>query len=477
MGTHAFEARSSDGTLLAEEFVSVRERRGDDPVMGFVTSFDESSRPSVLSWLRELRCTAVQVYDWMHTYSSPLAESDQYHDPLGRSINGKELARLIECVKDMGAVAQAYAPVCAADTTFASTHRQWLLYRNDESPESLGTLLEIMDPASHEWQVHWIESYGRAVDELGFDGFHLDTYGYPRNSLNSAGIPVSAERGYAEFIQAVRAARPIEVISFNQVNGVPRDFVAPAAPAFRYVEVWPPNDCWRHLEGLLARSAGSASTNTSALAIYPPVWSGERFEALRTCVITEAVVTMLGSSVLQWGDANGVLRHPYYVDHETLTDDERAMALTWHRMALRCRDLWKTGEDTTWYELSDENAAVTVVSDTVANPEPMGGQLFCRVRRDPRRTVVGLLDLTGSSNGSWRSGTRSGTCRSADVSVLVPSPDMWRAEVATLGVDGGRFVEVQTSITEHREGRAVTCTVSMESGWSVLRLQRIEEST
>ena len=37
--------------------------------MGFVTSFDEMSRPSVLTWLRQLRCTVVQVYDWMESYS------------------------------------------------------------------------------------------------------------------------------------------------------------------------------------------------------------------------------------------------------------------------------------------------------------------------------------------------------------------------------------------------------------------------
>ncbi len=89
----------------------------------------------------------------------------------------------------MGAVAQAYAPVCASDEEFAASHAEWLLYRNDGAPESLGTLLQIMDPASGEWQEHWIESYGRALDELGFDGLHLDTYGYPRAALNDRGEP------------------------------------------------------------------------------------------------------------------------------------------------------------------------------------------------------------------------------------------------------------------------------------------------
>jgi dextranase len=472
VGTHAFAALSDDGELLAEEFLSVRLTRGDDPVMGFATSFDESTRESVLRWLRDLRCTAVQVYDWMESYSSPLAEPGRYHDPLGRSIDRAALENLIAGIKQLGAVAQAYAPVCASDEVFASSHPRWLLYRNDGVPESLGTLLHIMDPANRGWRQHWVESYSRALDALGFDGMHLDTYGYPRAALNVDGESAAIEAGYAEFVASVRRARPDDVISFNQVNGVPRGFVSPASPSFRYEEVWAPNDRWRHLEGLLARSAGNAATTGDVVAIYPPVWSGDREDGLRTCVLTEAVVTTLGASTLQWGDGDAVLRHPYYVDHETLSADERATALEWHRFGLRCRDLWRTGEDTSWYELSDENAAVIVKSSVMTSPEPLGGGLFCRVRRDDQRVVVGLVDLTGSTNGSWSSGTHRGACASAKVSILVDSPEEWIAHVAVLGSNDGHFVDVKTDIGTHREGRAVTVSVPLESGWSVVRLQR-----
>jgi dextranase len=476
-GTHAFAAFSEDGQLLDEEFVGVRLTKGDDPVMGFVTSFDEASRESVLTWLRDLRCTVVQVYDWMETYTSPLASTSHYRDPLGRSIERAALEDLIEGIKDLGAVAQAYAPVCAADDAFASSHPQWLLFRNDGAPESLGTLLQIMNPANPGWQQHWIESYSRGLDALGFDGMHLDTYGYPRAALNVEGEPASVESGYAEFVASVRTARPDDVISFNQVNGVPRGFVTPTSPSFRYSEVWPPNDRWRHLEGLLARSAGNAATTGDVLAIYPPVWLGDRADALRTCVLSEAVVTTLGASTLQWGDADGVLRHPYYVDHEALSGDERATALEWHRFALRCRDLWTTGKDTSWYELTDENAAVIVTSSVLASPEPLGGGLFCRVRRGDDRVAVALVDLTGSADGSWSSGSRRGTCRSAEVSILVDSPEEWCAQVAVLASNGGRFVDVATNATIHREGRAVTIAVPMETGWSVVRLRRVTSLT
>src|SRR6202043_3333088 len=103
---------------------------------------------------------------------------------------------LIRGIRDLGAVAQAYAPVIAADEVVANAHDEWRLYRTDGAPQSLGDLLQIMDPGNGEWQRHWIENYGRAVDELGFNGFHLDTYGYPRVGLTSDGESASIEQGY-----------------------------------------------------------------------------------------------------------------------------------------------------------------------------------------------------------------------------------------------------------------------------------------
>lgn len=473
VGTHALAVYSAAGDITAEEFLSVRESAGDDPVMGFVTSFDDASRPSTLAWLRDLRCTVVQVYDWMEDYGAPLATSRHYHDPLGRPIDRVALSTLIAAIRSMGAVAQAYAPVPAASGALAADHPEWRLLRNDGDPESLGDLLHIMDPGNTGWQRHWVAHYGRAADELGFDGFHLDTYGYPRGALRIDGGSARVEDGYASFVRAVRAARPNDVVSFNQVNGVPRGFATPARPGFRYVEVWPPNDRWRHLEGLLARSAGNQPRRGDTLALYPPVWGGDRVEALRTCVLSEAVATMLGASVLLWGDDDGVLRHPYYVDHERLSGPERDEALTWHRFALRHRDLFTFGLDTSWYELSDENAAVTVTGNVPSSPEPVGESLFVRVRRDDDLITVAVLDLTGSVEGSWATGTRAGQCATADITALVAPVDHWRSEIATLGRNGGRFTAAEPVATSMREGVGLRWTVPLGRGWAILRLDRV----
>jgi dextranase len=467
VGTHAIECWSPDGALLAEDFTTISRSPGDDPVMGFTTSFGTDRVHGVLSWLRQLRCTVVQFYDWMQRYSAPLAMSEEYADPLGRPLRRSSLGRLVAGVRELGAVAQAYAPVCAAEPGFAERQRNWLLFRNDGASQHLGDLLEIMDPGSAGWQDHWLSAYGSAAEAIGFDGFHLDTYGYPRRALDATGTPLPMEVAYQAFAARVRAALPSATLSFNQVNGVPARFTVPAPPAFRYVEVWPPNDRWRHLEGLIARSGGR-DLRPGVLAIYPPVWKGGRAEATRTVALTEAVATVLGAGLLVLGDDVGVLSGPYYPVHERLQEGEAAKILEWHRFALRCRDLFRDGEDTSWCDVGDENGAVRVEGPgVVASPEPTAGTLFVRVARTGPTTAISCLDLSGSAAGSWAEPTTMGKLRGAQIKVLVTAPDRCRAAVAVLGVAGGRFQEVELTPASHREGRAVELRLPIASGWSV----------
>jgi len=469
-GTHAFEAWSG-GQLLGEEFATIDGAAGSPPVMAFATSFVVEKVEEVLSWLRALRCTVVQVYDWMERYSAPLPSAEDYEDPLRRHLSRSALERLVEGIHQMGAVAQAYAPVAAADPVFARAHRDWSLFRSDGAPQTLGDLLDIMDPASTGWQEHWMKSYGGAAEEIGFDGFHLDTYGYPRRAFLQDGSARPMGAAYRAFVDRLRATAPSARLSFNQVNGVPGAFRIPAAPAFRYIEVWPPNDRWRHLESLFARSAGESSAR-GVLALYPPVWKrGLRTAALRTVCLSEAVATSLGSGLLVFGDSAGVLSDPYYPSHEKLRADEAAHVLKWHRFSLRCRDLFSMGEDTTWVDIGDENGAVQViVKDVPVRPEPSAGVVFARVVRSGSVTAVSCLDLSGSSDGSWAQPTASGIADEALVRLLVAAPERCRADVATLGVGGGRFRSAELREVAHREGRAIELSLPLRRGWAVARV-------
>ena len=182
-------------------------------------------------------------------------------------------------------------------------------------------------------------------------------------------------------------------------------------------------------------------------------------------------MTMLGASALIFGDRAAALCDPYYPKHARLTPREAREVLEWRRFALRCRDLFIDGEDTSWYEIGDENGSVSVTADAPVRPEPVGGALFARVSHVEDCIAVGLVDLTGSTDGSWSEPTARGRVTSAMVQVLVDRPERWRAESSAVGVGDGRFHPLAVRDVAHRQGRALEVDVPIGEGWAVLRVR------
>ncbi len=493
-GTHAIEARDADGHLLAEELTTVGAHPGERPVHGFATSFEDEDIAAVLEWHRVLRSTVVQVYDWMASYTEPLGPESGWKDPSNRPVSFEALRTLAAGLQALGAVAHAYAPVYAVGNAFAVKHPEMLMYQGDREPIRFLDQIVLANPGNVDWQRHFVAAYGSAADALGFDGFHIDTYGYPRVAHDSNGNAIDMRTAYESFLRFARAARPFDVISFNQVNGVPSAINLPDGPGFRYCEVWPPNDGWRHLEGLLDRSSGRAGHLASSrdplmrgtIACYPPVWGidsptdpvegAAREASLRTVVSTEAIATCLGASTLIYGDQTAALCDPYYPKHARLTAEEATRVIAWHHFALRCRDLFLEGEDTSWYEIGDENGVVAAETTVPVRPEPVAGALFARVVHAEGRVTVGVLDLTGSQNGRWSEPTAKGSVSSVTLRVLLNHPENWRAEAAVLGAGRDRFARLLAREVPHRQGRAVEVELPLVGGWSVLRLEMRERN-
>lgn len=486
-GTWRVQALAGDGSVLAEDITTVAEHAGDLAVHGFATSFQDDDVVPLLKWQRALRSTVVQVYDWMESYTEPAGPESGWRDPGGRPVSSRALSGLARGLREDGAIAHAYAPIYAVGHAFAEAHPEMLMYRADRSPIPFMDQIILANPANASWQKHFAQAYGSAADRIGFGGFHVDTYGYPRLAYDAAGHEIDVRAAYEAFLVNLRRERPAEVISFNQVNGVPAVTQLPSNPSFRYCEVWAPNEQWRHFEGLLARSSGRGAigaTGTESLrgsiACYPRVWGRDeparvapvdRQAALRTVVRTEAVATMLGASALLYGDSQSVLWDAYYPKNEVLSDGEAADVLRWHRFALRSRDLFLAGEDTSWQEIGDDNNAVAVETSLApVRPEPLGGTVFARVVHGDGLITVGVLDLTGSESGRWSDPTGPSGVDRVTVRVHVGDPERWRVEVATLGVARSEFLPVAAREVSHRWGRGLEFELPLNGGWAVARL-------
>jgi dextranase len=489
-GTYNIEVFNSVGDLLCEEITTVGAHQGERPVHGFATSFQDSDVEEVIDWHRSLRTTVVQIYDWMFSYTEPLGDVGGWKDPSNRPVSLTALQKLASGFGSMGAVTHAYAPIYAVGNEFASANPEMLLYEDNGEVIRFLDQIVIANPNNAQWQQHFVKSYGEAMDTIGFDGLHVDTYGYPRLAFDFDGVPVDMRAAYEAFLTYLRDGRPHDLISFNQVNGVPSSAKLPGGPWFRYCEIWAPNVAWRHFEGLLDRSSGVAGLVPTArdadsevrgsLACYPPVWrvnsskfhddEPSRERSLRTVLLTDAIATMLGTSALIFGDKSAALCDPYYPKHAKLNADESATVIRWRRFALRCRDLFIDGEDTSWYEINDENGSVGISARHPVAPEPVGGSIFARVFQGSNLVTVGVLDLTGSENGLWSEQSQNGVAQMATVRVLLDDPESWRVDAAILGLNEDRFTPHDSKLVEHRQGRALEVELPLIDGWAVIRM-------
>ena len=255
-GTYAVHALDETGRLLGEEITTVGSHPGERPVHGFATSFRDEDIPSILEWHRSLRSTVVQVYDWMASYTEPLGPESGWRDPSNRPVSFDALRGLARGTPP-GSIAHAYVPIYAVGHGFARTHPEMLMYEDNGEPIRFMDQIVLANPGNEEWQRHFVDSYGAAAEAIGFDGFHVDTYGYPRVAFDVDGKVIDMRQAYESFLRCAWRAWPDALMSFNQVNGVPSGALLPPGPRFRYCEIWPPNDAWRHFEGLLDRSAGT----------------------------------------------------------------------------------------------------------------------------------------------------------------------------------------------------------------------------
>ena len=210
------------------------------------------------------------------------------------------------------------------------------MYQGNGEPIRFLDQIVLANPGSADWQRHFIDGLWICSRRRSASTAFTSTPMATRESqMTPTAIRSICVAPMSPSLQFVRASRPADLLSFNQVNGVPSAARLPGGPGFRYCEIWPPNDAWRHFEGLLDRSSGHAgmlspersrdSLIRGTIACYPPVWDSEaadaatdRGAALRTVVSTEAIVTCLGAAALIYGDKTAALCDPYYPKHARL---------------------------------------------------------------------------------------------------------------------------------------------------------------
>lgn len=338
-GGYAVEATvTGEATVRATTAFDVAGHWSAAPRYGFFSDFAPGETPGESERraddLLRLHVNVVQFYDWMASHHTFLPSNDEFVDPLGRHLSHQVVRRKVKLAQQRGMAALGYGALYGAEEEFSSEHPDWLLYDGVEQPLKLADIFYLQDFSGNSGWRNWIlDQYRLALDELGFDGIHIDQYGYPKQALSRASgewreIDVAAEfPGFVEEAASIlKAIRPEGGSIFNCVNAWPLDAMGPVkADAATYIEVWEPHSTYRDLYDLVRRARSLRPKKQTILAAYlrpfHPV-DGRTAGAMNTFRLASAAINASGGFHLIAGEGDGLLTEAYYPSYGRLERDE-----------------------------------------------------------------------------------------------------------------------------------------------------------
>ena len=373
---------------------------------GFVANFAPDKDGAGLSdTVRRLHLTGIMFYDWAYRHADLMAGGEEYLDPLDQPISLPTVRRLVGAVQDAGSRALGYAAVYAASLKDWHLWKHRALLKADGEPYALGDFLYVLDPAAPDWLGHFSGDLQKATASLGFDGYHLDQYGYPKRAIRADGADIDVAASFVTMIEGVRAALPEAHLVFNNVNDFPTGLTACADQDAVYIEPWAPQLTLQSLADTVTRARVAGQGKPVVLAAYQHVYdSAPAAESDRATALTMAMLYSHGGTQILAGETDRLLVDPYYVRNHVMEPSTRDLLKRWYDFLVAHDELLMPASltEVTHSYAGDYNGDLDVsFTDAEATVTAEPGKVWRRIVRDGERLVVHLINLCGQTDTLW----------------------------------------------------------------------------
>ena len=388
------EISSENETLRATTAFDVLFSWADFSRYGFLTDFRASRADPemVLQKLTRFHINGLQFYDWQYRHDQLLAPAEDYIDPIGREMSLTSVRKLVDTAHQFGMAAMPYLAIYAASADFWRAHPDWALYDEAGNPIPFGeNFLGLMDPsAGSSWSQHLLFEASRALQDIPFDGLHIDQYGEPKRAWDAQHYPVDLPRAFVDFIQSVSDQHPHKMILFNAVGNWPIETLAESAVDFMYIEVWPPDVEYRQLAEIVLNAVRLSQGKAVVIALYLPA------SQPANNLLADAVILACGGIRIELGEETRLLSDPYFPKHEEISPELYTELRKLSDFAVR------NGEWLRPYILSATEKEVWAKGELNPKFVSLNSSIWTVVRRYPKSLVVHLVNFSGlDSHQRW----------------------------------------------------------------------------
>lgn len=474
------EAVDQDGAVLATTAFDVARHWSVAPRYGFLSDFKPGDSAAGVASMNRLHLNVIQYYDWMYTHYQFFADSPEFTDPMGRQTSHTVLqAKIDECHRH-GMACLAYGAMYGGEKPILDAHPEWHLYKPDGTPFDLINLFYIQNvERGCGWRDMILGEYEAAMTRLGFDGIHIDQYGWPRWAIyrpspgeeRVVDVATAIPDFVAEAGERTRQIRPDGGNIFNCVNAWPVEWIAPLQEhAATYIEVWSPHDTYRDLQRLIRYARLAGPHKQVILAAYLDLYQHQTtcpaggLSALR---LASAAIYASGGFHLLLGEGNGVLGAAYYPDYGRLSPEGFAQVQQYYDFITAYGELLHDRElrdvNATWGGLPQ--TAVTAPVGT----SPLGetGKVWTVLRDKPGRRIIHLINLHGLEHDRWNAPQATPTPVDDIAIYLMPFSEL-RAVWYASPDDGGRPRRLAVEPVQFEGNAMLRVSVPRLDFWSMV---------
>lgn len=465
---------TTDGVAFWTTAFDVTKTPGYPIRYGFLSDFGEKSHGADdVETMARYHINTVQFYDWSWRHDKLVADTTEYTDMMGRSVNLSVVKEKISACHQYGMAALGYGAVYAASLPFYQKHPEWGLYTTARDPLTFIDIFYIMNIAANcPWREHIITQYRQAVSKLGFDGIHMDTYGFPKTALNYEGQTVRLAEHFGSLIEDTRHA--LESLGkifliFNNVGNWPVHSVARTPQDAIYIEVWEPYTRYAHLRQIILEAKRSCKNQkTVVLAAYlAPFREDTPERALNAARLLLAATAANGAINLLLGEKNAVLTQGYYVDHSILEDAHAAILRRYYDFIVRYGELLFNPilEDVSFTHIGGDNAEYQCI-DCSWSPDGQPDTIWLTIRESIDCKTINMINLLGVDD-AWNVGKANPTpCHDIHLRILVDREptSVWTASPD----DGGKAIPVSYVFEKSERGFVVSITIATLDCWRML---------
>lgn len=403
--------------LLGATAFDVAEHPDKSLRYGFLSDFTTKDGESEtdISNLRKFHINMVQFYDWSYRHDDFIPKEENYTDMMGKRISLHTVKEKIAAAKKYGMIPIAYGAIYAASEDFYRQHPDWAFYTSAGEAFRFIDVFYIMNITEKcPWHKHIVGQYCKAVEEVGFSGIHMDTYGFPKTAYSQYDGRKELIHLKEEFAPLIHSAKKSlneikkdNYLIFNNVGNWPVDTVAEAYQQAIYVEVWSPYERYFHIKKIIqdAQKLNTKDIPIILAAYLAPFRLECQERAGFAAFILTAVIVSNGAYHLLLGEENAVLTQGYYSDYSHLTNEQSGKMRCYYDFMIRYMELFydRSLEDVTMTHMGGDNYEYRC---GFKNWSCYGeaDKIWLTVRENSSYKTISLINLCGCKEDYWNQG-------------------------------------------------------------------------